>query len=127
MAAIKLDEKNVKLLSKFPWQYALIALLLAICSLFGIIIKNNLDERKLQAERIEYLRNYIKTTETDKTTWLKEQSAKSDAEIKRQQVLIDSLQRLILNRTDKSYQELKDILDIKSKDAVISIKPKPRR
>jgi len=127
MAGIKLDEKNVKLLSKFPWQYALIALLLAICSLFGIIIKSNIDDKKLQAERIDYLRNQIKTIEGDKASWLKEQSNKSDAEIRRQQVLIDSLQRLILNRTDRSYQELKDILDIKSKDATISIKPKPRR
>ena len=127
MAAIKLDEKNVKLLSKFPWQYALIALLFAICSLFGIIIKSNLDDKKLQAERIDYLRNQIKTIEGDKASWLKEQSNKSDTEIRRQQILIDSLQRLILNRTDKNYQELKDILDIRGKDATISIRPKPRR
>ncbi|MDY0906561.1 hypothetical protein [Pedobacter sp. CFBP9032] len=127
MAAIKLDEKNVKLLSKFPWQWVMIATILAIITLFGVVMKNHADERKMQAERIEYLRNYIKDRETDKATWLKEQSNKSDAEIKRQQVLIDSLQRLILNRTDKNYQELKDILDIRGKDATISIRPKPRR
>ena len=125
--AIKLDEKNLKLFSKFPWQYALIALLIAICSLFGIIIKNNNDDKKNQDERIEYLTNHIKNSELDKATWLKEASIKSDTEIKRQQVLIDSLQKLLLTRTDKNYQELKDILDIRGKDAVITIKPKTKK
>ncbi|WP_316797333.1 hypothetical protein [Pedobacter agri] len=123
---IKLTPDNAKLLKNFPWQAALIILLSGISLLFGIIIKNNADDKKYQIERIEYLRNYIKASETDKATWLKEQSSKSDSEIKRQQQLIDSLQKLLLTRTDKSYQELKDILDIKSKDAIITIRPKNR-
>lgn len=124
--AVKLDKENVKLLSKFPWQYIVIALLLAIITLFGLVIKSNSDDKKLQAERIEYLRNQIKTTETDKQSWLKDQTVKTDAEVKRQQILIDSLQRLLLSRTDRNYEELKDLLDIRGRKATITITPKKR-
>jgi len=118
---------NAKLLSKFPWQMTLIILLSGISSLFGIIIKNNSDDKKYQIERIEYLTNYIKNSEGDKAILLKDQTLKSDVEIKRQQILIDSLQKLLLTRTDKNYQELKDILDIRGKDAIITIKPKNKK
>lgn len=121
---LKPNAANAKLLSKFPWQMTLIILLSGISLLFGIIIKNNSDDKKYQIERIEYLTNYIKNSEGDKSTLLKEQTFKSDTEIKRQQILIDSLQKLLLTRTDKNYQELKDILDIRGKDAIITIKPK---
>lgn len=124
--ALKLDASNAKLFRNFPWQYALIALLLAIVSLFGIIIKNNSDDKQYQIERIEYLRNYIKKIEGDKATWISTESQKDAFEIKRQQILIDSLQKLILTRTDKNYEELKDILDIKGRKATITIKPKNR-
>lgn len=121
---LKPTKTNLNNLKNFPWQWALIVLLGGLSTLFLIIIKNNNDDKKYQIERIEYLRNYIKEKEGDKAIWLKEASMKSDAEIRRQQILIDSLQKLLLTRTDKSYQELKDILDIKGKDAVITIKPK---
>jgi len=124
---LKPSAANAKLLSKFPWQMTLIILLSGISLLFGIIIKNNSDDKKYQIERIEYLTNYIKNSEGDKAILLKEQTFKSDVEIRRQQVLIDSLQKLLLTRTDKNYQELKDILDIRGKDAVITIKPKTKK
>lgn len=122
--AIKLNADNANLFKKFPWQAALIILLGGISLLFGIIIKSNSDDKKYQIERIEYLRNYIKNSETDKATWLKEETLKSDSEIKRQQQLIDSLQKLLLIRTDKNYEELKNILDIRDKNSTITIKPK---
>lgn len=124
--ALKVNEQNAKLLAKFPWQTALIILLSAISILFGLIIKSNMDDKKYQNERIEYLRNYIAKIETDKSTWINSETEKSDLEIKRQQVLIDSLQKLILTRTDRSYEELKDLLDIKGRKATITIKPKDR-
>lgn len=124
--SLKVSEFNAKLLAKFPWQTALIILLSAISILFGLIIKSNLDDKRYQNERIEYLRNYIKKIEVDKSAWIQQETEKSDAEIKRQQVLIDSLQKLILTRTDKSYEELKDLLDIKGRKSTIVIKPKEK-
>lgn len=124
---LRANAANAKLLSKFPWKMTLIILLSGISLLFGIIIKNNSDDKKYQIERIEYLTNYIKNSEGDKSTLLKEQTFRSDVEIKRQQILIDSLQKLLLTRTDKNYQELKDILDIRGKAAVITITPKNKK
>ncbi|WP_316736295.1 hypothetical protein [Pedobacter aquatilis] len=124
--SLKLNAKNVNLLSKFPWQSTLIILLSGVSLLFGIIIKNNADDKKYQIERIEYLRNYIKNIEGDRATWLSKESEKDALEIKRQQQLIDSLQKLLLTRTDKNFEELKNILDIKGRRSVITIKPKER-
>ncbi|MCX2474101.1 hypothetical protein OQZ33_07145 [Pedobacter sp. MC2016-05] len=124
--AIKPDGKNLRNFKNFPWQYALIVMLSGISLLFGIIIKSNADDKKYQKERIEYLRSYIKKSENDKAVWLREQTSKDDAEIERQQILIDSLQKLLLTRTDKNFEELKNILDIKSKNATITIKPRIR-
>ncbi len=125
--ALKVNETNAKLLAKFPWQTALIILLSAISVLFGLIIKSNMDDKKYQNERIEYLRNYIKSIEGDKAVWLNKETAKDAEEIQRQQILIDSLQKLILTRTDKSYEELKDILNIKSGKTSIKITPKKKK
>jgi hypothetical protein len=124
--AIKLTAGNAKLLKNFPWQSALIILLGGITILFGIIIKINAEDKASQNQRIEQLSNQIKHTETDKTEWLKLETAKSDTEIKRQQILIDSLQKLLLTRTDKNYEELKNILDIRDKNSTITIKPKKK-
>ena len=39
----------------------------------------------------------------------------------------DSLQGVILTRTDESFKELKNIMEIKSKSSTITIKPKRNR
>jgi len=39
----------------------------------------------------------------------------------------DSLQGLLLTRTDKSFEELKNLMEIKSKSSTITIKPKRNR
>lgn len=39
----------------------------------------------------------------------------------------DSLQGVILTRTDKSFEELKNLMEIKSKSSTITIKPKRNR
>ena len=77
----------------------------------------------LQREQVKSLE---KSKESDKQYYqaLVDNSNKQILKITREK---DSLQGVILTRTDESFKELKNLMEIKSKSSTITIKPKRNR
>lgn len=77
----------------------------------------------LQREQVKSLE---KSKESDRQYYrtLVDNSNKQILKITREK---DSLQGVILTRTDESFKELKNIMEIKSKSSTITIKPKRNR
>lgn len=78
----------------------------SIASYVAVINKSRLEDVKRD---IDYLKNQISVR---------------DAMIVKERKEKDSLQAVIVNRTDASYKEIKDLLDIKNKSSTITITPK---
>ena len=77
----------------------------------------------LQREQVKSLE---KSKESDRQYYqaLVDNSNKQILKINREK---DSLQGVILTRTDESFKELKNLMEIKSKSSTITIKPKRNR
>jgi hypothetical protein len=78
----------------------------SIASYVAVINKSRLEDVK---KDIDYLKTQINIRDN---MIVKERKEK------------DSLQAVIVNRTDASYKEIKDLLDIKNKNSTITITPK---
>lgn len=77
----------------------------------------------LQREQVKSLE---KSKESDKQYYqaLVDNSSKQILKLTKEK---DSLQGVILTRTDESFKELKNLMEIKSKSSTITIKPKRNR
>ena len=74
----------------------------------------------------EHVKSLEKSKESDRQYYqaLVDNSSKQILKITREK---DSLQGVILTRTDESFKELKNLMEIKSKSSTITIKPKRNR
>lgn len=75
-------------------------------------------------------REQVKTLEKvnhDNKVYYQGVADKKDKQIAKIEREKDSLQGVILTRTDESFKELKNIMEIKSKSSTITIKPKRNR
>lgn len=86
---------------------------------------------------ISSIASYVAVVQNNRVVDLKEAKAKSEEyyqkQIDQKDILLtrerekkDSLQGIIVLRSDKSFEELKNILDIKNNNSTITIKPKKK-